>query len=161
MNTQTTDTQTDRCATPSCDNRARWYSIPEANRYGNDAPRRCATCCDAIAELANGGDPALTQTARLALTQALTDLGFTPVTTPLTITLGEFTVQADPDLAYDDAPLTHDPCGDIVCTIEQGDSLDVLARTAIDHAASCPLTGAKDYGDHIGFPPPVERTHRS
>lgn len=39
----------DRCATPGCDEPARWYSIPEGNRYGNRAPRRCAECCDTIA----------------------------------------------------------------------------------------------------------------
>ena len=41
-------TQTELCATTGCVRPARWYSIPEANRLGNDAPRRCVECCDAI-----------------------------------------------------------------------------------------------------------------
>lgn len=40
----------DPCATPGCERPARFMSILEGNRYGNEAPWRCTVCCNAVAD---------------------------------------------------------------------------------------------------------------
>ena len=45
----------------------------------------------------------------------------------------EFSARASDDIVKRDLELTCDRCGDVVCDIETGDSLGVLANVADEH----------------------------
>ena len=47
--------------------------------------------------------------------------------------LSQFEVRYSEDGAKFDAELWHEPCEQLVCDLEQGDTFDVLARTAATH----------------------------
>lgn len=51
--------------------------------------------------------------------------------------LETFTVAWSGDLAKRDPELVHGTCDEAVCDVEQGDTLAVLVRTALHHAADC------------------------
>lgn len=51
------------------------------------------------------------------------------------MTLAEFKIGDSGGGYPDDPPLIHETCGQTVCTVEYGDTLDVLVRTALGHAA--------------------------
>lgn len=48
-----------------------------------------------------------------------------------------FTITWGGDDAQHDPNLTCDACATVVCTLEEGDDLDVIVRTAEDHAEEC------------------------
>lgn len=52
--------------------------------------------------------------------------------------LNEFETRHSDDCVKRDLELIHTPCGTHICDVESGDTLEVLARTAGGHAASCP-----------------------
>lgn len=39
---------TEKCGTIGCDEPAEWIPVPDGNRLGSKAKRRCRSCCDAI-----------------------------------------------------------------------------------------------------------------
>jgi hypothetical protein len=52
--------------------------------------------------------------------------------------LEEFYVDVHPDIYPDgDDALVHTPCNAVVCTVEDGDTLGLLARTVLGHLSTC------------------------
>lgn len=51
--------------------------------------------------------------------------------------LGNFMVQDSDDLAKQAPELVCLLCDDIICDVEHGDTLNILAQTAMDHAKNC------------------------
>ena len=64
----------------------------------------------------------------------------------MTANLEEFTGRVSSDDVQRDLNLIHDPCGERICTIEDGDTIAVLARTAAGHICGerppCPACGS-------------------
>jgi len=47
--------------------------------------------------------------------------------------LGHFTCEQDEDEVQTDLNLVCDHCGTVVCTVEAGDTINLLARVCLEH----------------------------